>query len=176
MPADPLRAVPGHQADDQPAGHRHQHRREAELIGGRGDEVSGEAVVVDQVGDGPISQTSAYADQRAEHPDGGRHRGEDEEPAVGGEVAQAVLASGGGRRSDAGGIVSSSSRTRARPPRHLDAPLRVRGRLQARLMGFEQIASVMIPITRTAFRAITGRRPTFSRTMWSAASRSVLSG
>ena len=35
VPADALRAVPRHQADDQSAGDRHEHRQPAQRVGGR---------------------------------------------------------------------------------------------------------------------------------------------
>jgi hypothetical protein len=91
---DPVRPVARHQAHDQPSGHGHQSRPDAQVIRGRGDKDRCKALIVREVRDGADQPDERDGDQRANNADHGRHRREDEKARIGAEVTEPVFVAG----------------------------------------------------------------------------------
>ncbi len=95
MAADLLRAVAGHEADDQAADDRNEHRPHAEMMtGGRREFPDGNALVVEEISEEADQLGERQRDERAGHTDEHRHEGNNEDSGVSGEIPPVCVGNG----------------------------------------------------------------------------------
>ena len=92
--ADPLRAVPCHQPDDQPTAHGDERAPGAQRTRRRRRERGRQPVEVGEVREQADQTDQGEGDEGAGHADECRHGSEEDEPGVGGIVAETVVGGG----------------------------------------------------------------------------------
>ena len=86
--ANAFRAVARHEADDQAAAYRNQHREPAQVVSGRRDESRAHSPVVKEIGEEPDQAQQCPCDERAQDPDADRQHRNRNDARRRGEIAQ----------------------------------------------------------------------------------------
>ena len=87
VPPDPLRPVTGHQPDDQPAQHRHQHRGPAQRVVRRRAWLEREVLKIEQIREQVDQPQEHQRRERTARADGHRDRGDPDQSDLRGEMS-----------------------------------------------------------------------------------------
>ena len=87
MPPDPLRPVTGHQPDDQPAQHRHQHRGPAQRVVRRRALLEREVLKIEQIREQVDQPQEHQRRERTARANGHRDRGDPDQSDLRGEMS-----------------------------------------------------------------------------------------